>query len=305
MATGLQTTADISAIIATVLSPARDYIEKPTFLEKMISHVPLKDGDGLTYNWPKFSTQLTAQSLSEGVPLHNPQKLIPTSQQFTVSEVGLEIMMTDRSLRVTPEPMRARAGRYAGAAMKRKLELDIMGLFAGLSRDLGSAGAAFNPAFLNAARVRLQTASGTGVDTGTEAAPGPLYAVLHPFHVHDIYVSSATLGSNIANTSPQGYYPIDGWTEDLVRNGNITRLYGLDIAQHALMPIDASDDAVGAVFSKEAFLYITTSNRMKTETDRDKNLRAWDMVITSEYGVGEVEDQWGFKITADATPPTS
>lgn len=304
MATGLQTSADISAVIATVLSPARDFIEKPTFLEKMISHVQLKDGDGLTYNWPRFSTQLTAQSLSEGVPLHNPQKLIPTSQQFTTSEVGLEIMMTDKSLRVTPEPMRARAGRYAGYAMKRKLELDILGLFAGLSRDLGAAGSAFNPSFLDAARVRLMAASGTGSDAAaTEPAPTPLFAVLHPFHVHDVMVSAATLGSNINTTS--GYMPIEGITEEMVRNGNITHLYGLDIAQHALMPIDASDDAVGAVFSKEAFLYITTSNRMKTETDRDKNLRAWDMVITSEYGVGEVEDSWGFKITADATPPTS
>jgi hypothetical protein len=29
------------------------------------------------------------------------------------------------------------------------------------------------------------------------------------------------------------------------------------------------------------------------------------MIITSEYGVGEVEDDWGFKTIADATAPTS
>lgn len=178
MATGLMTSADISAVLSTVLSPAREVIEKPNFLEKMISHVMLKDGDGPTYNWPKFPTQLTAQSLTEGVRLDNPQKLIPTSQQFTTSEVGIEIMMTDKSLRLTPEPMRARAGRFAGNAMKRKKELDILGLFAGLSRGLGSgAGNAFNPTLINVAKVRLQAGSESGV---TEAAPGPYYAVIHP-----------------------------------------------------------------------------------------------------------------------------
>jgi hypothetical protein len=300
MATGLQTSADISAVLSTVLSPARDVIEKPVFLEKMISHVKLGDGDGATYNWPKFPTQLSAQSLTEGVRLDNPQKLIPTSQQFTTSEVGIEVMMTDKSLRLTPEPMRARAGRFAGNAMKRKKEEDILALFAGLSRDLGSAGSAFSPSDLAVAKVRLQAAAESGV---TEAAPGPYYAVIHPFHFHDTLVSAATLGSNI--NSDIGYAPIPGITEDLIKNYEVIPLYGVPVATHALMDIDSSDDAVGAVFSKEAFLYISTSNTMHTETDRDPGLRAWSMFITSEYGVGEVEDDWGFKITADATAPTS
>lgn len=300
MTTIPQTSSEISAIIATVLSPARDFIEKPVFLEKMVAHVELKDGDGLTYNWPKFSTQLTAQALTEGIPLHNPQKIIPASQQFTTSEVGIEVMMTDKSLRVTPEAMRARAGRYAAAAMKRKLEQDILALFAGLSRDLGAAGSAFNPAWLSAAKVRLATAGESGQ---TEPAPDEIYAVIHPFHYHDILVSAATLGSNINSSS--GYFPIEGLTEELIRKYDIRSLYDVPIAKHALMSIDASDDTVGAIFAKEAFLYLTTSNRLKTEQEHDSHLRAWDIIMTSEYGVGEVEDQWGFKMTADATAPTS
>lgn len=299
MTAGLQTSADIAAVLSTVLSPARDVIEKPTFLKEMIAHVPLKDGDGLTYNWPKFSNSLDAQTLSEGVPINNPQKLIPASQQFTTSEIGVEIMMTDKSLRVTPEPMRARAGRFAGFAMKRKEELDIIALFAGVSRDLSSAGSAWNPAGLSVAKVRLETAAEAAQ---TEAAPGSISSVIHPFHWHDALVSAGTLGSNINTTS--GYMPIEGITEEIMRKYNLSSLYDVPIGRHALIPIDASDDAIGCVFAKEAFLYISTSNTMHAEWERDKNLRAWDMVITSEYGVGEVEDQWAFKWTADATAPT-
>lgn len=301
MTTGLQTSADITAVLSTVLSPARDVIEKPTFLRAMISNVTLRDGDGSTYNWPKFPYQLTAQALTEGVRLNNPQKLIPASQQFTTSEVGIEIMMTDKSIRLTPEPMRARAGRFAGNAMKRKQELDILALFAGFSRALGSgAGNAFNPALLSVAKVRLEAAAESGQ---TEAAPGKIFAVIHPFHYHDIMVSGATLGSNINSTS--GYFPIPGLTDRLIESYNIKSLYDVDMARHALMSIDASDDATAAIFAKEALLFINTSNQMTSETEHDKNLRAWDMVMTSEYGVGELEDQWGFKLIADATAPTS
>jgi hypothetical protein len=54
-----------------------------------------------------------------------------------------------------------------------------------------------------------------------------------------------------------------------------------------------------------AFLYVGTSHSMKMEKDRDIELRADTMVLTSEYGFGELEDQFGFAITADATAPTS
>lgn len=300
MATGINMTTDITAVIPTVLSPARDVVEQPTFMTEMVSKVPLKDGDGNTYNWPKFGDKLSAQTLTEGVPIANPQKLIPSSQQFTVSEVGLEIIMTDKMIRRTPEAMKARAGRFAGNAMKRKREQDLLGLFAGASRDLGTAGNAFNPAFISAANVRLEAASESGAD---EPAPRPYSAVLHPFHYHDILQSAATLGSNINTTS--GYMPIEGLTEELIRKYKVRELYDVMLATNALIPVDGSDDAVSGIFSKEAFLLVNTAHMMKTETERDIHLRAWDMVITSEYGTGEVEDQWHFAVTADATAPTS
>lgn len=304
MATGLSSSSDITAVIPTVLSNARDVVEKPTLMDGMFTTVTLKDGDGLTYNWPKFGDQLVAQALSEGVPISNPQKLIPASQQFTTSEVGLEIMMTKKSLRVTPEAMRARAGRYAGNAIKRKREQDKLAMFAGLSRDLNGAGNAFNPAHLSVANVRLAAASGTGADaSATEPAPGPYYAVIHPFHYHDILPSTASLGSNINSTS--GYFPIENLTEEIIRSYQVKELYNVALAMNPQISIDGSDDAVGAVFCKETFLDLKTSHMMDVNWEFDKNLRAWDVVVTIEYGTGEIEDQWGFKMTADASVPTS
>jgi len=302
VATGVNTSTTFANVIETVLSRARDVIEKPNVMTdaNVVTKVTLKDGDGLTYNWPKFGTGLTAQALSEGVPINNPQKLIPTAQQFTTSEVGVQVILTDKAKRVTKEPMAARAGRFMGNAMKRKKETDGLVLFSGLSRDLGTANNPFNPGFISAAKVRLMAAAESGQ---TEPAEGEIVAILHNFHAHDILTSSATLGSNINSTT--GYFPIEGWTEELVRDYDIRRLYGVTIAQAPLISIDASDDAIGAIFAKTAFIHVRTSLDMMMERDRDIELRAEMMVLTSEYGFGELEDQHGFKITADATAPAS
>lgn len=279
-------------------------MEQPTVMtnKNVVSVGQINDGEGLTFNDPKFNDLFQAQDLAEGVPINNPQTMIPDTQQFTTSEVGVMTIITDKAKRVTKEPMAARAGRFMGNAMKRRREQTALGLFTGLSRDLGTAGQPFNPNWLSAAKVRLQAGAESGQ---TEPADGNISAILHPFHWHDILTSSATLGSNINSTS--GYFPIPGWTQQLIEEGEqgITSVYGVTVALAPLIDIDGSDDAIGAIFNQMAFIYVTTSHVMTTERDRDPTLRADLVVMTSEYGYGEREDQFGFKITADATAPAA
>jgi hypothetical protein len=296
MATGIQTSAQISAIIPTILSRARDAIEKPTIMTEFVTKVKIQDGDGTTYNWPKFHEFLTAQDLQENVPINNPQRLVPDSQSFTTSEVGIMVVITDRAARITPEPMWAIAGRKMGNAMKRRKEMDLLSLFSGISRDLGAPGNSFSAAQIAKGVTRLRAASEPGQ---REPLEGPVYCVMHPFHFQDILVEAATLGMN-TNT---GYQVFTNLSEELTQEAQITSLYGATLASSSLMTIDANDDAIACLFGKEAFLMVNTSVDMKTEKDRDIYLRADAMVITSEYGTGELEDQWGIKITADATVP--
>jgi len=298
--TGNNTSTTLANVIATVLSRAKDVVEKPTVMSEFVTKVMLEDGDGLTYNWPKFATKLDAISLSEGTPINNPQKLIPSSRQFTTSEVGVHVVLTDKAVRVTPERMVARAGKFMGNAMKRKKETDLLSLFSGLSRDLGAAGQAFNPAFLSAGYGRLTAASESGQ---SEPVEGRVHAVLQNFAYHDILTSGATLGSNINSTS--GYFPIDGITEELVKNYRLKELYDCVIALAPLISIDGSDDAVSALFGEETFILVNTSVSMRMERERDIFLRGEAMVITSEYGTGELDDQFGIKITHDATAPVA
>lgn len=290
--TGTITTADLANVLPTLISPAREYIEKKTFLANYVTQIKLADGDGLSINMPKFGAVLQAQALTENVPISNPQRLIPSTQQFTASEIGCEVILTDRAMKRTPEPMMARAGRFLGNAIRRKKEADIISLFAGLSRDLGAAGAAFNVADLAAAYTRLAAGTETGQD---EPAPQPYAAVFHPFHYYDILTTLSTPGIGAAAQVNQGL------TQQLTEDYFVGTWYNLPVDLHPLIPIDGSDDAVGAIFAKEAFLWINTSNSFSREQERNMHLRAWDIVVTSEYGTGELEDQFGFAVTADAS----
>ena len=292
---GNTTTTDLANVLPTIISPAREYIEKKTFITGFVTSITLKDGDGLSINMPKFGQVLQAQALSENVPITNPQRLIPTTQQFTAGEVGCEVILTDRAIQRTPEAMMARAGRFLGNAMRRKKESDIIDLFAGLSRDLGAAGSAFTAADISIAFTRLSAGSESGQD---EPAPGPYAAILHPYAWHDVLVQAATIGNSTSGTPiPSGLS--QQMSEDYVVQG----LYGIPIDLHPLIAIDASDDAIGFIGSEEALLHIKTAHSMNREQERNIHLRAWDIVVTSQYGTGELEDQFAFAVTHDATVP--
>jgi len=301
MPVGPNLTSTWQAIFPVILASAREYVEKPTLMtsRNTVTTVTLKDGQGLTYYWPKFGTPLEAQVLEEGVPITTRQQIVPTVQQFTTQEIGVSVLMTDRALRVVPENMQARAGRFAGNAMRRKMETDMISLLSGFSRVLGGAGVTFNPNWIAAARVRL--AAGAEANQ-KEPATGVPTAVLHPFQLHAVLTASATLGSNINDNT--GRFPIPGWTDELIREYDVRQLYGVTVATTPYIPIDSNGDAYGAIFTRDALIHVKTSHVMRTEMDRDIDLRAHWMVMTAEYGFGELEDQWGISILADASVPT-
>lgn len=310
MATGTTNSTSLANVIPTVLQAARDYVEKPTIMnnKRVVTMVTLGDGDGSTYNWPKFANKFTAQALVEGSPINNAQTLVPDSAQFTTSEYGVMFLITDKAKRVTKEPMWARGGRFCGNAMRRYKEVQGLALFSGLSRDLGAANNPFSPSFVGVAKVRLRAASEA---TQTEPVPdGRVIGVLHDFHKHDFLAYSGVLGNNVANgltadDSTLGYAPIEGWTKEMVMEYDIRRYQGVDLLSSSLMSIDGSDDAVAAIFNPGAFIHVRTSHSMRSEQDRDITLRAEMLVMTAEDGWGELEDQFGFAVTADATAPTS
>jgi len=171
-------------------------------------------------------------------------------------------------------------GTILGHAIATKMDKDLLALFSGFSSGLGAAGAEITVADLFKAQATLRANKVTG----------NLAAVLHPFQAYQI---KAGLTNTFAN--PNGG---DAQNAAMI-NGYVGTIAGIDVYESANLTVDANDDAVAAVFAPEA-LAIAMKRDFGIESQRDASLRAFELNATAAYGVAELDDTFGVKITADA-----
>ena len=76
-------------------------------------------------------------------------------------------------------------------------------------------------------------------------------------------------------------------------------LNGVPIFEDGNLSVDGSDDAVGVIADKSA-MAVLSSVETRTERQRDISLRGTELVITSDYGVFELDDTKGAPLTFDA-----
>jgi hypothetical protein len=85
-----------------------------------------------------------------------------------------------------------------------------------------------------------------------------------------------------------------------MRNYFIGTINGVRIFESASIDVDGSGDAVGAVFHPMALGMVMKRN-LRIATQRDESARATEIIATAAYGVAELKDAYGVKLTADAT----
>jgi len=290
------TTAILSDTIQTVISEAR-YTEQ---IKEVISGVcwritkPLHDGS--TINLPYWGT-VSANNLSEGIDMVNPQAMEDTNVQFTPGEVGAQIVLTDKVTRDNNEDVLRAAGRILGEAMVAKREQDLAGQFTDATTDLGGSTTVATLGIIAAARATL---AGNSLANGGPA-PMPYGVIHHPYVLLDLVdVLTPTLpGSNshIAVGS--------GIAEDTLVNYTIGRVFGMPVLESANISIDSTPDAIGVVLSMGTGggLVLATANEWGISPERDESLRATELNVVGEYAVGEYLPGWMVSLTNDATAP--
>ena len=289
-------TSVLSDTIQTVISEAR-YTEQ---IKEVISGVcwritkPLHDGS--TVNLPYWGT-VTANNLSEGIDMVNPQAMEDTNVQFTPGEVGAQIVLTDKVARDNNEDVLRAAGRILGEAMVAKREQDLAGQFTDATTDLGGSTTVATLGIIAAARATL---AGNSLANGGPA-PMPYGVIHHPYVLLDLVdVLTPTLpGSNshIAVGS--------GIAEDTLVNYTIGRVFGMPVLESANISIDSTPDAIGVVLSMGTGggLVLATANEWGISPERDESLRATELNVVGEYAVGEYLPGWMVSLTNDATAP--
>ena len=202
-----------------------------------------------------------------------------SSVSVAVGEVGAQVLLTDVATYGAGNPA-IELGTVLGNAIATKMDQDLLALFTGFTAAFGAAGQEITVADLFKAAATLRANKVTGV----------INAVVHPYQA---YALKANLTNTFAN--PNG----GDSQNEAMRNGYVGTIAGINVYESANIAIDGAGDSIGAVFAPEA-IAIAIKKDFGIETQRDASLRAFELNATAVYGVGELDDSFGVKMTFDS-----
>jgi len=234
--------------------------------------------------------QMTISDLADGVDIVDEEEIGMTTVDLTAAEVGAKVILTDKLVREQQNNVFTIIGKQLGDAMARKKDTDVHSLYSSLNggTTLGAA----------AATASLANIAGAIAYAKANKFGSNIYILQHPNAVFDIANTAVTASST---------YPVPkGWSEDLLGNffSGLRPLNGVPIFEDGNLSVDGSDDAIGVIAEKSA-MAVLNSVETRTERQRDASLRATEVVMTSDYGVFELDDSRGAPLTYDAAAPST
>lgn len=284
-------TSTLTDTIPTILEKARLTEQFATVMAQYCWNIPKKLHSGSNVNVPYFGT-VTAQALTEGVDLANPQTMSDTTVTITPGEVGCQILVTDKLTRDDQEDIVSVAGEILGQAIGTKKDQDIWAQLDDGTTSLGS-NSTLTMGVLAAGRATLL---GNAVSSGGPC-PGPYRVFLHPYVYLDL-VDVATPILPVAGTA--GHGATSGY-EDVVRSYEVGRLFGMTIIEDG-NTAPASNVSKGGIIGPRSII-LSMAKEWDIEEERDASLRATELNAVTEYGVGEYLAGWIIELACDATAP--
>lgn len=283
--------------VPTILENARFTEQFIAEMSALVWNIRKQLHDGKNVNVPTFGT-ITAHALAEGVDMTVSETMSDSLVTITPAEVGCKLIITDKLVRDDQEDIKAAAGRLLGNAMEVKRDLDLLALFASAATTLGGGSTATLGQYA-AARAILK---GNPVSSGGPA-PGGLVAIIHPYVTLDIVDILTPIIPTAGTAMSQS---VSGpMMEDVVRNYGVGRLFGMPVIEDGNILIPAATACHGAVFNtgEGSSMILATANEWSVEPERDASLRATELNIVGEYGVGFYIDDWTVDMRHDATLP--
>tara|TARA_R100001079_G_scaffold107848_1_gene77450 strand:- start:342 stop:1187 length:846 start_codon:yes stop_codon:yes gene_type:complete len=274
------TSSTLSELYTEIVAEALFVASEKSIMRPLVKNYAISGG-GKSVEVPIYAA-VSAAAVSEASDLSN-TAINPTSVTITASENGIMTTLTDLARNAAPRNVAADIGRLFGEAIAKKQDTDLTALFDGFSTAVGSGSTALTAAlvFQSIANVRNAGVSMDGVS-----------AVLHPMVAYDL---KANLTNTFANANGNDL------ANEALRNGFVGRLGGVPIYETTNIDNDGTaGDYKQGVFHKDA-LGLAMMQDLKIETQRDASLRADEIVATSVYGVGELNDTYGVELHSDSS----
>ena len=264
-------------LFVNIVAQARFTAEEQSLMLGLVTQYNIAGQAGKVIQIPKYPA-ITAAALDEGTAPTDTD-VSTSSVSVTCSEVGNSVLLTDLAAMGAGNPA-DELGTVLGNAIATKIDTDLITLFSGFSNALGAAGGEITVADLFKAAATLRANKVTG----------SMAAVVHPYQAYQLKagLTNSFVGASLSEVGNAA-----------MQSGYVGTVAGINVYESANVSIDANDDAVAAVFAPEA-LAIAMKRDFNLETQRNATRRGTEMVATAIYGVAELDDSYGVKITADA-----
>ena len=304
--------------LPTIYEEFRLIREETGVCRKVAFNMPLKPHTGISKHIINYG-RLVAYDLAEGVDMVQHQNIADTLTSYTPGEVGVQLILPRTTLRrIADSDLLRRSGKLMATAYDVKEDNDGTAQFTSFTPIVGSAGLIMGPGYFQAAIMRL----GIGNDrTNPENPPEPWHAVLHPLHVgalmgNVVPYSDVPTGTNrytglTATGATVGPGAGGSLADDYMRKGPpkgpkaTMNFLGIEIYRDANIDVDTSDDASGALFSEEGFVYVSEWEPEMQNEDTDKSLRALELNLIGSYAWGLYRSSnYGVELLFDASLPT-
>jgi N4-gp56 family major capsid protein len=270
------TSSTISELYTEIVAEALFVASEQSIMRNLVRNYTIAGG-GKSVEVPIYAN-VSASAVNEATDLSN-TAVNPTSVTITASEVGIMTTLTDLARNSASRNVAGDIGRLFGEAIARKIDADLSALFTGFSTE--RAGGAGN-------ELTVQDVFEAVADLRTANAPAPYYGVFHPKQIFNVKKS-------LTNTFVGRDTEL---SNEAMRTGFVGTIAGVQIFESSNISVDGSDDSIGGVFSQDA-LALAMMQDLKIESQRDASLRADEIVATAVYGVSEIHDSYGVKLTAD------
>lgn len=287
--TQVATTAGLADAQRTIIAVTRYTEQHNTPSYQLIEHMKLKQGEKQV-DVPKIGN-MSMSDLVDGVDMVDTEEIGMTTVSLSVSETGMKVIITDQLVAQSQPSVFTMIGRQMGEGNARKKDTDVQALYPNLNGGTSLGAAAKNMSVANFAG-----AIATGKGRATNPC-NPTYAVQHPWAVYDFVTGATAIGS------------ANHWPEDMQKD-KLNKFYsnksfnGVMLFESGNLVPDSGDDVIGCLAEKGAMVALESLSQ-KVERQRDASLRGTEVVMTSRYGVFELDDSRGYPLTFDATTPTT
>ena len=270
------TSSTISELYTEIVAEALFVASEQSIMRNLVRNYTIAGG-GKSVEVPIYAN-VSAAAVNEATDLSN-TAINPTSVTITASEVGIMTTLTDLARNSASRNVAADIGRLFGEAIARKIDADLSALFTGFSTEKGPGAGS---------EIVVQDLFEAAAELRTNNAPGPYYGVFHPKQIFNV---KKTLTNTFVGRDTE-------LSNEAMRTGFVGNIAGVQIFESSNISVDGSDDSIGGVFSQDA-LALAMMQDLKIESQRDASLRADELVATAVFGVSEIHDSYGVKITAD------